>query len=180
MIVFLIFMVGVLFVVGVCALAAWSDVCTMKIPNIYSLAIVGAFPVVYGLVWLLGGAPLFSGLFSHILGGVIVFVVTAPLFFLRVMGAADSKLGSALGLWLGIKGVFPFVVYMSVFGGLLAVLTMAIKRLKPFQEPKEGTWIYQIQNGANKVPYGVAIFIGMLWAFWDVGYLNPAAFVTFF
>ncbi|MCD8566360.1 MAG: peptidase [Alphaproteobacteria bacterium] len=153
----------------------------MTIPNLYSAIILGLFPVCYGVSWL-AGVEVFAGIGSHLLAFAIVFAVSAALFALKIMGAADSKLASAFSLWVGLKGLAPFLFYMALAGGLLGVATILIKRFKPFEAYAASlpdSWIGQARSGADKVPYGVAIVLGAFVSFVLLGYLKGSVLSSF-
>lgn len=172
MITLVFFLVCVLVALGVGLLAALSDIRGLQIPNIYSAIIAAGFPVCYALMWLFGNTDMFMPLWSHITSALIVLAVSAILFFRGVMGAADSKLASAFSLWLGLSALPVFLFVMSLFGALLGVAALYIKKKKPFKAPAKGSWAEQLQAGKNKVPYGVAIVAGAIYAFYHVGYLQ--------
>jgi len=44
---------------------------------------------------------------QSLLGGLIAFVVFLPLYVFRAMGAADVKVFTVLGLWLGVGSLLP-------------------------------------------------------------------------
>ncbi|MCD8571739.1 MAG: peptidase [Alphaproteobacteria bacterium] len=158
-------------VLGVGVLAAASDVRGMTIPNLHSVIVLAAFPVCYGVAWL-AGVDVFHGPLSHLLGLLIVFAISAGLFALGVMGAADSKLASAYAVWMGVYGLAPFLFYMTLAGGLLGIATIIMKRYRPFKKLPAGSWMAQAQGGADKVPYGVAIVCGAFVSFWLLGYVE--------
>lgn len=164
---------------GFGVLAAWSDIKGMTIPNTYSVYIIAAFAVCFVGMWGFGHADVFSVWWSHLLAGVVIFGLTAPLFFYGIMGAADSKLATAFSFWLSLKGIFPFLVYTALAGGLLALACLVLKKFKPVKNPLEGSWVAQVQDGADKVPYGVAITIGALASFAKIGYVDLSMFALF-
>lgn len=163
---------------GIGILAGASDIRGMTIPNIHSLLILGAFPLCYGVCYL-AGVDVFASPLSHLISLLIVFGVSAGLFALKIMGAADSKLASAYALWLGVPGLMPFLFYMMVAGGVLGVAALLIRRFKPFTNPSPQSWIGQLQAGADKVPYGVAIVIGAFVSFGFLGYLGTDVLSAF-
>ena len=167
-------------VLGIGALGAWSDIKSLTIPNLYSALILGAFPVCYILMWLLGGTEIFLPWWSHLGALVIVFAVSAALFFFGIMGAADSKLATAYALWIGLGNLAVFLFLMSIVGALLGVFAVVVKKRKPFKAPRDGGWIAQLQAGGNKVPYGVAIVFGAAFGFFHVGYLDIAVLAKAF
>ncbi len=172
MLLLIIYLACMFVVIGVGVLAGLSDIRGLKIPNIYSLVVILAFVACYGVLRVFGEAGMFYSLSSHLLGAVIVFGVTAAMFAFGLMGAADSKLGTAYALWVGLRGIFPFVFYMTFAGGILALVALALRKWKPFSSPPEGSWIARVQDGESKVPYGVAIVFGALASFVNIGYFS--------
>ncbi len=179
MILLTIFLISLFVTLAVGVLAGLSDINSMKIPNSYSLYVIAAFIVAYGALYLGGQAGVFGSLSSHLLSGALMFVVTAILFGLRMLGAGDSKFATACAFWVGVGNLTIFLFFMTVAGGLLGGVTLYIKRKKPFKSPKEGSWVAQVQGGADKVPYGVAISFGMVIAFIYAGYFSPDALSSF-
>lgn len=173
------FLIGVFVALGTGALAAVSDLKSLTIPNIYSVLVCGAFLVTYVSMVFFGHDDLFFPFLSHLLGALIVFIVTLVMFAFGLLGAADSKLATAFALWVGLKGLFVFLFYMTLFGGILGVCALLLRRFKPFKSPAEGTWISVAQSGGNKVPYGVAIFLGALISFLTLGFFDYEHLASF-
>lgn len=168
----IIFLICIFVALGAGILAAWSDFRTMTIPNWHSSLVLGAFFMAYVLLWLLGREDVFDPFLTHCIGGLIVFGVTAALFALKVIGAADSKLASAYAFWVGLHGIMIFLFYMAAAGGILGILSLVFRKWKPFRAPPEGSWIDQVQAGESKVPYGIAIMLGGLASFVKLGYFG--------
>lgn len=175
----LIFLTCLFLVCGVGFLSALSDIRGLNIPNWHSLLIIGAFFVCYGLLRLFGHADVFASLPAHLLGTLIVFLITLAMFALKGLGAADSKLATAYALWVGPGGMIVFLFYMALTGGLLGLAALLIRKYKPFKTPKEGGWVAHLQAGQSKVPYGVAIVCGALASFLKLGYLSPEVLSSF-
>ncbi|HUK58458.1 MAG TPA: prepilin peptidase [Stellaceae bacterium] len=136
----------------VCLLgAAASDAAKYRIPNTLCLGVVAAF-----LIYAAGAALSFSVLGAHLAAGVAVLVVAAAGFALRLMGGGDAKLLAAVALWLGWKGLPPFLLLMAVIGGVLALMLLAARRLAPKPIPT-GRWWSALLLRRGDVPYGVAI-----------------------
>lgn len=180
MIALILFLVFVLFVLGIGVLAALSDIRSLKIPNIYSFIIVGVFPLCWCILWLMQGTDIFVPLWSHLLAAGIVFVISVILFFMKVMGAADSKLATAFALWMGLGNLPVFLFMMTVFGALLGVFALFVQKKRPFSKPAPGGWIAQLQDGNNKVPYGLPIVLGAVFGFLNAGYLSPQSLALAF
>ncbi len=160
-------------------LATISDVRGLTIPNVYSLIVIAAFAVCWGVLWFLGEHGVLPSLFSSLLAAVIFFAVSLALYAWGMLGAADSKLGTAYALWVGVSGLPPFLVYMTLAGGVLGIVALVIQKRKPFAAPLEGSWVHQVQNGKSKVPYGIAIVLGVLASFAHLGYFEYETFAEF-
>lgn len=151
----------------VTVLSCVSDVRSLRIPNIYPLIIIGCFVAAFVLT-----PQYFEKWWEHMGAFAIIFVITGIMFFMRMMGGGDSKLGSALALWVGLQGVVPFVFFMGIAGGVIALLSLWMRRKKPFKNPPEGSWMAQVQAGRNAVPYGIAIGIGAWAAMLSTSFLH--------
>ncbi len=174
MIALVIFLICIFVIVAVGALAAWSDLKGMTIPNWHSGVVMGSFFVAFFAMRFLGHGEVFSSIFSHLVAGGIVFLMTVVLFALKSIGAADSKLSTAYAFWAGVHGLPAFLFYMTLAGGLIGLTAIALGKWKPVKNPPAGSWVARVQAGENKVPYGVAIVVGALACFLNLGYFGKA------
>jgi len=171
---FVFYLFGVLVTLAMCGMAAWSDFRGFRIPNIVSLVILGAFVVAYGVLFLTGqNDVMFLSMTSHLSAAAIVLALSGFLFALKQLGAGDSKFATVIALWVGLPGLVPFLFYMAMSGGVVAALSLVLKKWKPVKNPPEGSWIAKAQEGHPSVPYGIALAIGALAAFLFQGYLSP-------
>lgn len=180
MIALTIFLFCVFAALGTGILSGYSDFRGLKIPNGYSAVILGLFPLCYAALWILDDLDIFQSLTSHLLALLLVFAITAALFSFGVMGAADSKLGSAFALWVGLQGLVPFLFVMSIAGAMLALISLMFKKRPLIKNPRPDSWIDVVQKGGNKVPYGIAIVIGAFYSFHHIGYLQLQTLVNAF
>lgn len=161
---------------GFCLAAAWSDWSGMTIPNVYPAGIIVTFIIAYAAVHFLApDAHYFSDLKSHGLALALVFGATFVLFSLRMIGAGDSKLAAAVAVWTGFKGMMPFLFFMGIAGGVLGVAALIIRKSQPFKNAKPDSWLDKIQKGESAVPYGIAIAVGAIIAFYQIGYFDADA-----
>ncbi len=180
MLILIIYLMCLFVAVGLIGLAGLSDMKGLTIPNSYSLYMVGIFVIAYAVLYF--GAPeanIFGGIVPHLLSAFVFFLVTFILFALNILGAGDSKFGAACALWISLKYLPIYLFFMTLFGGILGVVTLYIKYKKPFKSPAEGSWIAQAQSGIDKVPYGVAIGFGAVVTFFYAEYLSPAVMASF-
>lgn len=179
MVALIVFLSCVFVALAVGAFAALSDFRGMVIPNVYSLVIFGLFVLCYGVLSVFGGVGALSSLSSHLIGFAVVFVLTLVLFAAKVWGGGDQKLISAFAIWFGFSHIPVFLFYTVIFGGVLGVAALVLRKFKPIKAPVQGSWIEQVQAGGNKVPYGIAIFCGALASFVKIGYFSADTFRIF-
>ncbi|MBY3062561.1 peptidase [Rhizobium laguerreae] len=142
------------------AMAAFSDLFTMTIPNRISVILIASFLVL---------AP-FSGLglemvSMHLAGGAIVFSACFALFAFNVMGGGDAKLMSATALWFGLNESLLFLMTdIAMIGGLITLLILLV-RAQSDTILAIGLPVPNSVLLAKKIPYGIAIAIGGFMAF---------------
>lgn len=154
-------------VLAVMLLACVSDVKTLRIPNVYSIIVVAAFAAAFLL-----SPEDFKVWWSHLSAAGGMFIITYIMFCAGMLGAGDSKFGSALALWVGLKGLLIYVFYMAVVGGVIGVIAIYFRKKKPFANPPAGSWMAVAQEGKNSVPYGIAISFGAFASLLQTGFIN--------
>lgn len=142
------------------AMAAFSDLLTMTIPNRVSIILPASFLVLAplsGLGWDVIG--------MHFAGAATVFCVCFALFAVNVMGGGDAKLLSATALWFGFNSSLLFLMAdVGMIGGLLTLLILLLRSqsntILAIGLPLPSSVLL-----AKKIPYGIAIAIGGFLAF---------------
>ena len=147
--------------------ACVSDVRSLRIPDVYSIVVIAAFIPAFLL-----SPEIFGRWWEHMGALALMFILTYVMFCYGVMGGGDSKFGSALALWVGLKGLVPYVLFMGIMGGVVALASYFIKKKKPFKNPRAGSWVAEVQQGRNAVPYGVAISFGAWMAILHTGIID--------
>jgi len=133
--------------------AATMDVLTMRIANPISLGLVAAFP----LIALVAGMPA-QQMLVHFGVAAAVLLANMILFQLRLVGGGDAKLIAAAALWIGYE---PFLVYVTIFGGALALFLLVYRRAPAAALPLP-EWAVRLHKPREGMPYGVAIAAGAL------------------
>jgi prepilin peptidase CpaA len=105
------------------AYAALVDVLYLRIPNVLSILLVMLFALAVavhpgGIDWL-----------GHGFTGAAVFAVGALCFYLGYWGGGDVKLYAAGGLWMGPDLILPFLVWVSLLAGLVALVILGLRRI---------------------------------------------------
>ncbi len=134
------------------AFAASSDLFTMTISNRVSLILVAGFFV---LAFWIGMKP--AEVASHAGAALAVLAVTFTFFACGWIGGGDAKLAAATALWLGFENLLPYVLYASVFGGLLTLFMLRFRTM-PLPAPLAGAeWVKRLHRADGGVPYGIAL-----------------------
>jgi prepilin peptidase CpaA len=137
--------------------AAAMDVFTMRIANTLSILLVGAFFIIAPVM----GMPL-QQIGVHLAVGAAALLAAMLLFQLRLIGGGDAKLLAAASVWVGYEQFLPFFVYVTIFGGALALLLLGYRRLPAAAFPLLPDWASRLHNQGEGMPYGVAITAGAL------------------
>ena len=165
-----------MFLIAFTGLAIGFDVTQKRIPN--WLVLAGMAGGILFHAW--KGVP---QIFDSFLGlGLGLGILTVPFAF-GWLGAGDVKFFGAVGALLGVKFVPRGFFYSALLGGLLAVISIAFRgvNLRIFRTAWWDLKVLVASRGAvlpesvseqsrgDTVPYGVAIGLGTLVAF----YLDP-------
>src|SRR5690606_37948221 len=148
------------------ALAASSDLLTMRISNKLVLFLVACFCVVAIAVNL----PL-QQFAMHVVCALIVLAVAFTLFALGWIGGGDAKLAAATTLWLGFGLTLPYLVYAALLGGVLTLAILALRNLPLTPLLSRYGWIERLRDKKAGVPYGIALAVAGL-----LTYSNSAIF----
>jgi prepilin peptidase CpaA len=152
---------------AVMAFAASSDLLTMTISNRVSLILVGGF-----FVLALGGGAGVNDVLLHV-GAASVVLVAAFGFFARGwIGGGDAKLAAATALWLGFDHLMPYLIYASLFGGVLT-LALVQFRLAPLPATlARQEWVARLHRKGGGVPYGIALAAAALAVYPDTPWMT--------
>lgn len=150
------------------AFAASSDLFTMTISNRVTLILAAGF---FALA-LYVGMDLHAVLW-HLAAAFAVLAV-AFLFFARGwIGGGDAKLAAATALWFGFDHLMAYLLYASIFGGILT-FAMIRFRLMPLPETlAEQEWVKRLHKLDGGVPYGIALAAAALLIYPDTAWMQP-------
>ena len=149
------------------AFAASSDFFTMTISNRVSIALVAGF---FALA-LYSGMNL-QAVMWHVGAALAVLSVTFVFFARGWIGGGDAKLAAATALWLGFDHLMAYLLYASIFGG---VLTLALLRFRQIPLPAalgEQDWVKRLHKSDGGVPYGIALAAAALLIYPDTPWMR--------
>jgi prepilin peptidase CpaA len=149
------------------AFAASSDLLTMTISNRLSLALAGGF----FLLTLTTGMSL-PVIGMHLAAGALVLAVCFGFFSFGWIGGGDAKLAAATALWFGFDYLMDYLVYASLFGGVLTLLLIQFRKL-PLPAPlARQAWILRLHENGGAVPYGIALAAAALMIYPKTGWMT--------
>jgi prepilin peptidase CpaA len=148
------------------AFAASSDLLTMTISNRLSLALAGGF----FLLTLITGMSL-AAIGMHLAAAALVLTVCFGFFSMGWIGGGDAKLAAATALWFGFDFLLDYLIYASLFGGVLTLVLIQFRRL-PLPGPlARQTWILRLHDAGGGVPYGIALAAAALSVYPKTGWM---------
>jgi prepilin peptidase CpaA len=148
------------------AFAASSDLLTMTISNRLSLALAGGF----FLLTIITGMSL-PAIGMHLAAAALVLAISFSFFAMGWIGGGDAKLAAATALWFGFDFLMDYLVYASLFGGVLTLVLIQFRRL-PLPGPlARQTWILRLHETGGSVPYGIALAAAALAVYPKTGWM---------
>lgn len=144
------------------AIAASSDLLTMRISNKLVLVLTAGFFIVAIAINL----PL-QQFAMHVLCALIVLAIAFGLFALRLIGGGDAKLAAATTLWLGFGMTLPYLAYAALFGGVLTILILVIRGIPLHPMLGRMGWLARLHNKRSGIPYGIALAVAGVMVYWN-------------
>ena len=148
------------------AFAASSDLLTMTISNRLSLALAGGFL----LLTLVTGMTL-AAFGMHIAAAAAVLIVAFGFFSQGWIGGGDAKLAAATALWFGFDFLLDYMVYASLFGGVLTIVLIQFRKLRLPAVLARQKWIMRLHETGGGVPYGIALAAAALVVYPKTGWM---------
>src|ERR1700753_2971794 len=139
------------------AFAAASNLFTMTISNRVSLALAAGFLALA----VLSGMGLYD-ILAHVGAGAAVLTDAFSCSAMDWIGGGDPKVAAAAALWFGFGHLLNYLVYASLFGG---VLTLALLQFRQWPLPYGlggQTWVLRPHAKESGIPYGIALRNGAL------------------
>lgn len=142
------------------ALAASSDLLTMRISNNVPLILVAGFAIlclVLGLSW--------STVTNHVAASALVLLVSFGMFARGWIGGGDAKLAAATALWLGWSHLMDYLLIASIFGGLLTLFLLQFRKWPLPEVLARQAWVDRLHRAGGGIPYGIALAAAALVVF---------------
>ena len=136
-------------------IAAGWDLASFTIPNFLSLALLAIFAM-----FAVAAGLTLTSIGWHLLAGLLGLSIGFTLFALGYIGGGDAKLFAVVVLWLGFRDLMPYALLASLFGGVLSLGIVLLRRCPlPDVLARQG-WIVKLHDARSGVPYGVALAAG--------------------
>lgn len=155
---------------AVMAFAASSDLLTMKISNRVSIILIAGF-FLLALVTGLNSAMVMA----HVGAAIMVLAISFLLFSRGWIGGGDAKLAAATALWIGFEHLLTYLLYASLFGGLLTLVLLIVRTLPLPALLVDKPWAARLHRKDTGVPYGVALAAAALVVYPDTIWLRAIA-----
>src|SRR5687767_7873577 len=149
------------------ALAASSDLLTMRISNRLVAVLVLAFFVLS----LAAQLPL-EQIATHVGVAAIVLAMGVAFFSFGWIGGGDAKLAAATTLWIGVGVMLPYLIYSALLGGVLTLILLSLRRW-PLPVFLVGIqWIERLHDRKSGVPYGIALAVAGILVYHNTAIFN--------
>ncbi|MGB3447807.1 MAG: prepilin peptidase [Xanthobacteraceae bacterium] len=149
------------------AFAASSDLLTMTISNRVSLLLIAGFFV---LAIASGMGVIEIGL--HIAAGAAVLAMAFTCFAMGWIGGGDAKVAAATALWFGFDHLLTYLIYASLFGGVLTLMLLEFRRW-PIPYALTGQqWLLRLHHKESGIPYGIALAAGALMIYPETAWIK--------
>ena len=149
------------------AFAASSDLLTMTISNRVSLLLIAGFFV---LAIASGMGVTEIGL--HIAAGAAVLAVAFTCFSMGWIGGGDAKVAAATALWFGFDHLLTYLIYASLFGGVLTLMLLEFRRW-PIPYALTGQQcLLRLHHKESGIPYGIALAAGALMIYPETAWIK--------
>jgi prepilin peptidase CpaA len=99
-------------------------------------------------------------------------LATTFVFFARGwIGGGDAKLAAATALWFGFGHLLDYLLYASIFGGVLTLALLQFRNLPLPAVLTRQAWIKRLHDRAGGVPYGIALAAAALAVYPKTGWM---------
>jgi prepilin peptidase CpaA len=82
-------------------------------------------------------------------------------------------LAAATALWLGFDHLVVYLLYASIFGGILTYALIRFRLMPLPQTLAEQEWVRRLHRLDGGVPYGIALAAAALLVYPDTAWMQP-------
>ena len=107
----------------------------------------------------------------HLAAAAVVLAVAFVFFSQGWIGGGDAKLAAATALWFGFAHLLDYLLYASIFGGVLTLALLQFRRLPLPGVLSRQAWIRRLHDRAGDVPYGIALAAAALAVYPKTGWM---------
>jgi prepilin peptidase CpaA len=102
---------------------------------------------------------------QHLAAGALILAIAFVCFARGWIGGGDAKLAAAIAMWFGFDYLLEYLVYASLFGGVLTALMIQFRLLPLPAALARQAWILRLHEKGAGVPYGVALAAAALFVY---------------
>ena len=107
----------------------------------------------------------------HLAAAAVVLAVAFVFFSQGWIGGGDAKLAAATALWFGFAHLLDYLLYASIFGGILTLALLQFRKLPLPGVLTRQAWIMRLHDSAGDVPYGIALAAAALAVYPKTGWM---------
>jgi prepilin peptidase CpaA len=108
----------------------------------------------------------------HVGAALAVLSVTFVFFARGWIGGGDAKLAAATALWLGFDHLMAYLLYASIFGGVLTLVLIRFRQIPLPAALGEQDWVKRLHKSDGGVPYGIALAAAALLIYPDTPWMR--------
>jgi len=124
-----------------------------------------------------GMAP--SDILMHLAAGATVLAAAFGCFAFGWIGGGDAKVAAGAALWFGFAHLLDYLVYASLFGGVLTLLLLQFRQW-PLPYALAGqTWLLKLHAKESGIPYGIALAVGALMIYPETEWISAVDLTHF-
>ena len=105
----------------------------------------------------------------------MVLVIAFVFFAQGWIGGGDAKLAAATALWLGFDHLMAYLLYASLFGGVLTLVLLQFRTMPLPQLLAGQQWAQRLHSKDAGVPYGIALAAAALVVYPDTIWMRAVA-----
>ena len=135
------------------------DVLTLKIPNFLTGALALLF---FPCAFLFLSWEQFG---TNLLAAAAILFIGVVAFSRGWVGGGDAKLCAVCTLWIGWPLLMPFLFWMSLLGGALALICIILRSARFAYLPFPAWTPHWLLDAKSGIPYGAPMAIAAAWIF---------------